>query len=140
MMYLLLFKELGHPYSKDLENDELVQRLAYLSDIFEAFNIVNLSLQGRNGTIVDFVSKLGAFIRKLDLWKRNTENNQLGMFKCLSSLKMKCSFSEEIASHLASLKEELEQYSPEAASYECITNPFLVNPHTCLLEPVSRKN
>ena len=126
---LLLFKELGHPYSKDLENDEFVQRLAYLSNIFEAFNIVNLSLQGRNGTIVDFVSKLGAFIRKLDLWKRNTENNQLGMFKCLSSLKMKCSFFEEIASHLASLKEELEQYFAEAASYECITNPFSVNPH-----------
>ena len=126
---LLVFKELGHPYSKDLENDKFVQRLAYLSDIFEAFNIVNLSLQGRNGTIVDFVSKLGAFIRKLDLWKRNTENNQLGMFKCLSSLKMKCSFSEEIPGHLASLKEELEQYFPEAASYEYITNPFSVNPH-----------
>ena len=64
---LLLFKELGHTHSKDLENDEFVQRLANLSDIFEAFNIVNLSLQGRNGTIVKFVSKLGAFIRNLDL-------------------------------------------------------------------------
>ena len=126
---LLLFKELGHPYSKDLENDKFVQRLAYLSDIFEAFNIVNLSLQGQNVTIVDFVSKLGAFIRKLDLWKRNTENNQLGMFKCLSSLKMKHSFSEEIATHLASLKEEFEQYFPEAASYQYITNLFSVNPH-----------
>ena len=127
---VLLFKELGHPYSKDLENDEFVQRLAYLSNIFEAFNIVNLYLQGQNGTIVGFVSKLSAFIQKLDLWKRNTENNQLGMFKCLSSLKMKCSFSEEIAqSHLASLIEELEQYFPEAASYEYITNPFSVNPH-----------
>ena len=42
---------------------------------------------------------------------------------------MKCSFSEEIASHLASLKEELEQYFPEAASYEYITHPFSVNPH-----------
>ena len=126
---LLLFRELGHPYSKDLENDEFVQRLAYLSDIFEAFNIVNLSLQGRNGTIVDFVSKLGAFVRKLDLWKRNTENNQLGMFKCLSSLKTKCSFSEEIASQLASFKKELKQYIPEASSYEYITNPFSVNLH-----------
>ena len=86
-MRCYFFKELGHEYSKDLENDEFVQRLAYLSDIFEAFNMVNLSLQGRKGTIIDFVSKLGAFIRKLDLWKRNTENNQLGMFKCLSSLK-----------------------------------------------------
>ena len=79
---LLLFKELGHPYSKDLENDEFVQRFrfkgSYLSDIFEAFNIVNLSLQERNGTIVDFVSKLGAFIRKLDLWKRKTKTINLG--------------------------------------------------------------
>ena len=126
---LLLFKELGHEYFKDLENKKFVQRLAYLSDIFEAFNIINLSLQGRNGTIVDFVSKLGAFIRKLDLWKRNTENNQLGMFKCLSPLKIKCSFSEEIASHLASLKEELKQYFLEAPSYEYKTNPFSVTPH-----------
>ena len=39
---LLLFKGLGHPHCKDLENDEFVQTLAYLSDIFEAFNIVNL--------------------------------------------------------------------------------------------------
>ena len=59
--------------------------------------------------MVDFASKLSAFIQKLDFWKRNTENNQLGMFKCLSALKRKCSFSEEIASHLASLKEELVQ-------------------------------
>ena len=42
---------------------------------------------------------------------------------------MKCSFSEEIASHLASLKEELEQYFPEAPIYEYITNPFSVTPH-----------
>ena len=48
------------------------------------------------------------------------------MFKCLSSLKVKCSFSEEIASHLASLKEELEQYFSEAPCYEYITNPFSV--------------
>ena len=85
---LLLFKELGHEYSKDLENDEFVQRLANFSDIFEAFNNVNLSLQERNGTLVGFVSKLAAFIRKLDLWKNNTENNHFGMFKCLSLLKM----------------------------------------------------
>ena len=65
---LLLIKELGHEYSKDLENDEFVQRLAsYPADIFEAFNHVNLSLQGQNETIVDFVSKLSAFIRTSDL-------------------------------------------------------------------------
>ena len=47
----------------------------------------------------------------------------------MSSLKVMCSFSEETSSHLASLKEELEQYLPEAPSYEYITNPFSVTPH-----------
>ena len=42
---------------------------------------------------------------------------------------MKCSIFEEIASHIASLKEELEQYFPEAPSYKYITNPFSVTPH-----------
>ena len=36
--------------------------------------------------------------------------------------------SEEIASHLVLLTEELEQYFPEVASYEYITNFFSVNP------------
>ena len=49
------------------------------------------------------------------------------MFKCLSSLEIRCSFSEEIACHLASLNEELEQYFPEAASYEYVINLFSVN-------------
>ena len=46
----------------------------------------------------------------------------------LSFLKIKCSFSEDIASHLASLKEELERYFPETPSYKFITNPFSVIP------------
>ena len=32
---LLRFKELGYEYSKDLENDEFVQRLAYFSDFLK---------------------------------------------------------------------------------------------------------
>ena len=40
---------------------------------------------------------------------------------------MKC-FFWEIASHLASLKEELKRYFPQAPSYEYITNPFSVIP------------
>ena len=62
------------------------------------------------------------------------------VFKCLSSLKMKCSFSEEIASHLASFDKELEWYFPEAPSYKYIKNPFSLFQTTWLLELVSRKN
>ena len=56
------------------------------------------------------------------------------MFKRLLSLKIKCSFSEEIASYFASLKEELERYFPEAPSYEYVTNPFSVIPDDLVVE------
>ena len=60
--------------------------MAYLSDIFGALNHVNLSFQGPNCTVTEFISKLGAFIRKLDLWMNNVESKRYGMFELLTTL------------------------------------------------------
>ena len=43
--------------------------LAYLVDIFEAINALNLQLQGRNINIIKQYDTVRAFIAKLDLWK-----------------------------------------------------------------------
>ena len=67
---LLFFQQKDHDFRNDLEDEELIARLAYLSDIFEAFNHLNLSFQGENCAVVEFVSKLGAFIRKLELRRK----------------------------------------------------------------------
>jgi len=56
------FKEKNHEFKDDLENDEFISRLAYLSDIFQALNLINLSFQGSNSNIAFFISKLEAFI------------------------------------------------------------------------------
>ena len=73
------FKEKNHEFKDDLENDEFLSRLAYLSDIFQALNLINLSFQGSNSNTAVFISKLEAFIRKLDVWikkcKEQTASN-----------------------------------------------------------------
>jgi len=55
--------------------------LAYLSDIFEALDNMNLFFQGPNSFIPDFISKLEAFVRKLDIWMKNVDGRHFGMFK-----------------------------------------------------------
>ena len=59
--------------NKDLCNRFRSERfqlsLAYLVDIFEAINALNLQLQGRNINIIKQYDTVRTFIAKLDLWK-----------------------------------------------------------------------
>jgi len=48
----------------NLENNHFISRLACLADIFQQLNKVNLKLQGRGRTIVDFNDTLSAFREK----------------------------------------------------------------------------
>ena len=47
--------------------DEQSLKLAYLVDIFSRLNILNLSMQGKKSTVLDFVDRVNAFIMKLEL-------------------------------------------------------------------------
>jgi len=51
------FKDLekDNNFQKDLENKVFITRLSYHSDIFKAFNHLNLSFQGQNSTALDLV-------------------------------------------------------------------------------------
>ncbi|XP_068204607.1 zinc finger BED domain-containing protein 5-like [Palaemon carinicauda] len=71
---LVFFKEKEHDFQKDLKDEEFISRLACLSDIFGALNHLNLSFQGPDCTVTEFISKLGAFVRKLDLWMKHVES------------------------------------------------------------------
>ena len=48
--------------------EERSLELAYLVDIFFRLNLLNLSMQGKQSTVLDFVDKVNAFLMKLDLW------------------------------------------------------------------------
>ena len=83
---LTFFKEKNHKFKDDFENDNFILRMAYLSDIFQTLNVINLSFQASNSNIVVFISKLEAFTRKLDVWTKNVERKQFGMFQLLTTL------------------------------------------------------
>ena len=59
-------------FQKDLEDEEFIARLAYSSNIFKAFNHLNLLVQDENFP-VDFISKL----ENQDQWKKNVERSAM---------------------------------------------------------------
>ncbi|KAF2368158.1 hypothetical protein FHG87_001097, partial [Trinorchestia longiramus] len=97
------------------EDAEFISRLVYLSDIFGALNHLNLSFQGPDCTVTEFISKLRAFVRKLDLWMKNVESKRYGMFELLTTLESEPTdeFAQEIVHHLSLLKTELKHYVPD---------------------------
>ena len=79
------------------ENVKFLSRLAYLVDIFEALNLLNLKMQMTGKDIIQFINFTRAFVEKLGNWKRKVKNGNFDMFHsftCLSDvvmrLRMKC--------------------------------------------------
>jgi len=66
-----------------LENDYFIYCLAYLDDIVQQLNKVNLKLQiqGKGMTIFDFIDTLSMFVEKLDNWKEKAQSGNFAMFK-----------------------------------------------------------
>ena len=83
---LEICEQSNHNFKNDLANIEFVSSLVYQSDIFEILNHMNMFFQGPNSIIADFVSKLQAYLRKLDLRITNIEAKQCHMFKNLFPL------------------------------------------------------
>ena len=119
-----------------LEDNVFILKLAYLVDIFDAMNLLNLSLQGPGTTICDFKSKFTAFLRKIRLWINNIKANTLAMFSTVTECCDKNTnleierLKELIIQHLTKLEKELMTYMPTIRENELIylCNPFTANP------------
>lgn len=124
------FKDKSHEYQEFFEDSEFLLCMAYLSDIFTALNSFNLSLQGPEANIIDFTSKLQAFVRKIELWRSNVEKEQYGMFENVMTLEQKPNhdFGQQVSEHLLLLKNEIEKYFHEAHLPSFVRNPFRANP------------
>src|SRR6185437_10992180 len=69
------------PHADNIGNVEWLAKLAYLADIFEKLNVLNLSLQGKDKTILEVSDKVMGFVKKLRLWHQCAENdNNFEMF------------------------------------------------------------
>ena len=52
---LTFFKEKNHEFKDDFENDNFISRMAYLSDIFQTLNVINLSYFKDQTAILQFL-------------------------------------------------------------------------------------
>ncbi|KRY92399.1 Zinc finger BED domain-containing protein 5 [Trichinella pseudospiralis] len=109
--------------------------LAYLADIFEALNSLNLKLQRANANVMAHYDIVQSFIAKISLWLKQVERENLTWFLRLNELFSDKCIKEDlkkiIKGHLRSLQDEFFHYfpnvEPENLIFKPVRNPFLVN-------------
>jgi zinc finger BED domain-containing protein 5/7/8/9 len=96
-------------------SNEWIASLAYLSDIFEKVNLMNISLQGRDTNILNSTSKIEAFIRKLALWKTAVASGNYNFLDNLQDFIISSnhpmeSMRDHIINHLSALENGFKRY------------------------------
>ena len=103
------------------EDNIFISQLSYLVDIFDHLNCLNLKMQRKDTTVIDFMDALNAFVQKLDNWKRKVEMENFAVFEALSSVvdgKLYQNLSSAILAHLTNLKKEFLTYFPEISNVD----------------------
>ena len=115
---------------------ENVVSLAYIVDIFSRLNELNLSLQGHDKTIINFIDALSAFQAKLGLWERKMTMGQIGMFPTLNEfiedaedMRLDDDVKSQMINNLLSLRSEFAKYFPDTTRDDLVfvRNSYLVN-------------
>ena len=112
----------------------------YLVDIFDKLNNLNLSLQGKDANLMDFVDKLSGFIAVVQLWIRRADGGRMGMFGNLTGYldEQEISLPDDvklsILDHLKKLVEEFERYFPDIGknTFNLVRDPFKADVDACL--------
>lgn len=140
-IYTYLQRE-SNDEAHNFNNTEFLIKLAYLCDIFQKLNDLNKSLQGNNTHILQLADKITGFQKKLLLWKRKLEENQVNTdcFPALHGiLQENCmellepSIKIIFTQHLSSLSKHFDNYFPEnLEQYDWVRNPFQSNSSSTL--------
>ena len=112
-------------------DSNFISKLAYLVDIFDQSNRLNLKLQRRDTTVLDFIDAPNAFVQKLASWKRKAEKENFAMFETLSFViegNLDMNLSSEILQHFVNNRKEFFTYSPEISDVdlELVRKPFAI--------------
>ena len=108
--------------------------MAYLADIFEALNQLNLNLQGKNGTLTSNYNHIEGFISKLQLWNHKVSGENIisfsRLYEAIKNQKLDEDLKAEIETHLQTLENEFHRYyqdiNSESPIWHMTRNPFVV--------------
>ncbi|XP_067120061.1 zinc finger BED domain-containing protein 5-like [Centruroides vittatus] len=130
-IYAFLEEE-KHEYAKHFVETDFLIKLAYLCDIFEKLNSLNLSLQGRNMHILKQTEKISAFRKKLQLWKIKINKEcisdcfpLLHQFVTSNETNLSCNIKSIFVDHLSELIKKFEKYfEADIDKFTWIQDPF----------------
>lgn len=123
----------AHPFQlgSKLHDSNWLSALAYLSDIFQQLNKLNLALQNNSITIFNVWDKIESINKKIEFWRLCIENNQPEVFETLhnflteNKLALSQELGEKIREHLKGLKLAFEKYfSKPGEENNWIADPF----------------
>lgn len=123
----------------ELEDEQWLLDLAFLTDISSHLNTLNTVLQGKDHLITDMVSAVYAFQEKLRLFKLQLESGNVAHFPTCEKMfpvgENRKSVTATYASHVAALLAEFQgrfrNFESEKASYDLFRDPFSVAPEDC---------
>lgn len=93
------------------QDPEFLRQLAFLTDLTNHLNSLNLSLQGRNQTISDLIGLINGFRNKLNVFKHALEKNNLAHFP--SCLQLAEEFNNEINIDFSCCSEQIQHVIDE---------------------------
>ena len=122
-------------------NSEWLTKVAYLCDIFAAFNELNLNFQGISLNIFKVSEKVTAIIKKMTLWKQRLSKGNFKSFETLHKfIEIHSNYKEDLhletlsvltQEHLSMLINSFKYYFPDIPSNNMwIKNPFSVKIET----------
>jgi hypothetical protein len=129
--------EKKHNLAAKFNDPRWLLQAAYLADVFGELNILNISMQGRNTTVVDLTEKLLAFKQKLKLWQQKVDTNRTAVFPTFNLLLEDSSdddaaYARKLASaHLEKLAVKFEEYLP---SIDVKLHSWVRQPFDCQVE------
>nr|XP_042895255.1 SCAN domain-containing protein 3-like [Parasteatoda tepidariorum] len=100
------------PLAAHFSDKVWVTKLAYLCDIFNLLNELNLCLQGKMTTVFKLADKVAAFKAKLELWGRRVNRGIFDMFQTLAAAAM--------TGRLSGLTARIKEVAPESEATHCL--------------------
>ncbi|XP_076049733.1 zinc finger BED domain-containing protein 5-like [Oratosquilla oratoria] len=125
-----------HTLASKLSEPGGLLKLAYLSDIFSELNLLNMSMQGKDETLISVSEKLRVFKANIRLWNGKIEQGKTTSFPLLKLIledeedASLVGVQNVIGGHLEKLSEEFDRYIPDVdlhEKYKWMCRPFDVH-------------
>ncbi|TKS65233.1 Zinc finger BED domain-containing protein 5 [Collichthys lucidus] len=115
-------------------NNKFLMKLAYLSDMFQKLNELNLQMQGSDTHLPHLADKITSFTRKLEMWEQRVTEGNIDSFENLKSFievnKLQNTVIPCMKAHISALQKHFQRYFPvqDPTQYDWIRDPFSATP------------